>query len=139
MDSDDSALALTAQDPDSAESAFFDLHPPASTASHVKIEDLVQRLLSEEHLHFILGDHGLFYKFSTFLNRFKPNLIPTLVRYLEMRKAMKAVCISGSSSSILGCRLYHSRSFYHIENLISGSIDRIRKLGGKDYQVAFSY
>ncbi len=74
-----------------AESEFFNLQPPLSNASSVRIEDIMKRLFSAEHLHFILGDHGLFLKFSTFLNRFRPQLVPTLIRYLEMRKAMKAI------------------------------------------------
>jgi hypothetical protein len=78
--------------PDSGESAaFFDLAPPLSTASHVKVEDLTKKLFSEEHLEFILGDHGLFYRFSTFLNRYKSHLVPTLIRYLKKRKAMKSI------------------------------------------------
>ena len=73
------------------DSGFFDLHPPSSSAKDVKVEDLVKQMFSADHLHFILGDRVLFYKFSTFLNRFKPNLVPTLIRYMEMRKAMKAI------------------------------------------------
>lgn len=79
------------EEPNSGGGEFFDLQPPASSASNVKIEDIVKRLFSAEHLHFILGDHVLFYKFSTFLNRYRSNLVPTLIRYLEMRKAMKAI------------------------------------------------
>jgi hypothetical protein len=75
----------------STDSGFFDLHPPSSSAKDVKVEDLVKQMFSADHLHFILGDRVLFYKFSTFLNRFKPNLVPTLIRYMEMRKAMKAI------------------------------------------------
>ncbi|KAL5318749.1 hypothetical protein ACEPPN_013813 [Leptodophora sp. 'Broadleaf-Isolate-01'] len=70
---------------------FFDLQPPTVAASGVRVEDVVKRLFSAEHLNFILGDHLLFYQFSTFLNRFRPSLVPTLIRYLEMRKAMKAI------------------------------------------------
>jgi hypothetical protein len=78
--------------PDTGESAaFFDLAPPLSTASHVKVEEVMKKLVSEEHLQFILGDHALFYRFSTFLNRYKSHLVPTLIRYLEMRKAMKSI------------------------------------------------
>lgn len=80
-----------AHDKDAAEPEFFDLQAPASTASHVKVEDVMKRLFSREHLHFILGDHVLFCRFSSFLNRFKPQMVPTLIRYLEMRKAMKAI------------------------------------------------
>ncbi|KUJ12263.1 uncharacterized protein LY89DRAFT_623352 [Mollisia scopiformis] len=51
----------------------------------------MKRLMSAEHLHFILADHTLFYRFSSFLNRYRSHLVPTLIRYLEMRKAMKAI------------------------------------------------
>jgi hypothetical protein len=78
-------------EPKPGEPAFFDLRPPQSNASHVKLEDLVKRLFSHEHLHFIIADQALFYRFCIFVNRFKPYLAPTLVRYLEMRKAMKAI------------------------------------------------
>lgn len=80
-----------AQETDTAEPGFFDLQAPESTVSHVKVEDVMRRLFSREHLHFILGDHVLFYRFSSFLNRFKPQMVPTLIRYLEMRKAMKSI------------------------------------------------
>lgn len=81
---------ITIEEPEGTEAEFFDLHPPTSLASRIKIEDIAKRLFSAEHLHFILGDHALFSKFSSFLNSYKPSLIPTLIRYLEMRKAMKA-------------------------------------------------
>lgn len=79
-----------------SEETFFDLKPPAPTASTTKIEELMQRLFSADHLHLILADHTLFHRFSAFLNHFKPNLVPTLVRYLEMRKAMKAIDYANS-------------------------------------------
>lgn len=77
--------------PDSTKSQFFDLKPPIPHTGNGKIEDLAKRLFSDEHLLFILQDHALFQKFSMFINRFRPHLVPTLVRYLEMRKAMKAI------------------------------------------------
>ncbi len=52
---------------------------------------MVRQLFSDEHLNFIIGDHILFYRFSSFLNRYRSHLVPTLVRYLEMRKAVKAI------------------------------------------------
>ncbi|KAL2069580.1 hypothetical protein VTL71DRAFT_14259 [Oculimacula yallundae] len=82
----------TTEDPEAVEGTeFFDLHPPAASGNNVSVEDVMKRLFSAEHLHFILGDHLLFFQFSTFLNRFRPRLVPTLIRYLEMRKAMKAI------------------------------------------------
>jgi hypothetical protein len=80
-----------AQDQNPTDSSFFDLQPPHHPANHVKLEDVMSRLFSEEHLHFILGDHTLFYRFSSFLNNYRPHLVPTLIRYLEMRKAVKAI------------------------------------------------
>lgn len=90
---DDSELGVgAAAEPESAaEFEFFDLQPPAPNPKYVKTEDVMRRLMSAEHLHFILADHALFYRFSSFLNRYKSHLVPTLVRYLEMRKAMKAI------------------------------------------------
>ncbi|EKD16704.1 uncharacterized protein L3040_001445 [Drepanopeziza brunnea f. sp. 'multigermtubi'] len=82
---------VMSEEHDSGEGEFFDLQPPPSSAKQVKVEDIMRRLFSAEHLHFILADHSLFYKFSSFLNRCKPNLVPNLIRYLELRKAMKAI------------------------------------------------
>jgi hypothetical protein len=50
----------------------------------------MRRLFSKEHLHFILGDHVLFYRFSSFHNQYRPHLVPAF-RYLEMRKVVKAI------------------------------------------------
>ncbi|CAG8980938.1 hypothetical protein HYALB_00003797 [Hymenoscyphus albidus] len=86
--SDSSQTApVDAQSP--TDEGFFDLQPPAPKANRVKVEDA--RLLSAEHLNFILGDQSLFQKFTTFLNRFHAHMVPTLIRYLEMRKAVKAI------------------------------------------------
>lgn len=73
------------------EPEFFDLQPPAHNPDYVRIEDVMRQLISAEHLHFILGDHVLFHRFSSFLNKYRTHLVPTLIRYLEMRKAMKAI------------------------------------------------
>jgi hypothetical protein len=70
---------------------FYDLQPPKQQANHVKPEDIMSRLFSEEHLHFILGDHIFFSRFCSFFNRYSSHLMPALVRYLEMRKAVKAI------------------------------------------------
>lgn len=74
-------------------SNFFDLRPPPPpTETHeTRVEDVMKRLYSEEHLYYVLRDQTQFQRFMSFLNRFKPNLVPNLIRYMEMRKAMKAV------------------------------------------------
>ncbi|KAL3417741.1 hypothetical protein PVAG01_10751 [Phlyctema vagabunda] len=89
--SSEGSLKRQSEAPDADEAAFFDLQPPQSLASNVNIENQVKRLFSVEHLHFILGDHTIFPRFSAFLNRYRPYLVPTLVRYLEMRKVAKAI------------------------------------------------
>ncbi len=91
MADDSLHAAIVRHEVDSAEAGFFDLSVPIPIAKEVGIEHVMKRLFSKEHLHFILADHVLFYRFSSFLNRFKPHIVPTLVRYLEMRKAMKAI------------------------------------------------
>ncbi|POS85153.1 hypothetical protein EPUL_003265, partial [Erysiphe pulchra] len=74
-------------------SNFFDLRPPPPpTETHEsRIEDVMKRLYSEEHLYYVLRDQTQFQRFMSFLNRYRPNLVPNLTRYMEMRKAMKAV------------------------------------------------
>lgn len=89
-----------------SDSSFFDLQPPQKRA--VKLEETVQQLFSDEHLLFVLGEQSLCIKFSKFLHRHKPHLVPSvrgflskcsrqrltchqLVRFLDMRKAIKAI------------------------------------------------
>lgn len=71
---------------------FFDLRPPLpSENDESRIEELMKRLYSAEHLHTILSDYSHSQRFSSFLSRCRPHLVPTLHRYIEMRKAMKAI------------------------------------------------
>jgi hypothetical protein len=91
---DDDSLRMedrSAQDHSPVDSSFYDLQPPEQQANHVKPEDIMSRLFSKEHLHFILGDHIFFYRFSSFLNCYSSHLVLALVRYLEMRTAIKAI------------------------------------------------
>ncbi|KAI1008006.1 hypothetical protein K3495_g234 [Podosphaera aphanis] len=83
----------TSEQPDVLDgSNFFDLRPPLPLENdETKIEELMKRLFSEEHLHSILSDYTYSQRFSSFLNRYRPHLVPTLLRYIQMRKAMKAI------------------------------------------------
>ena len=69
----------------------FDLAPPPPKPSTTTIDGLSERLFSNEHLQVILRDPSLFLKFTTFLNRYKPQAIPILTRFLDTQKAIKAV------------------------------------------------
>jgi hypothetical protein len=90
--SSDSGRTGALRQPGSDESTFFDLQPPTpATKQNGNIEDMMARLTSAEHLNFILDDQSLFSRFSAFLNQYFSHMVPTLIRYLEMRKAVKAI------------------------------------------------
>lgn len=69
----------------------FDLKPPPPNTKVKHVDTLSERLFSGDHLRIILRDPSFFLRFTAFINRFKSNLAPVLVRYLEAQKAIKAV------------------------------------------------
>lgn len=72
---------------------FFDLRPPPALLENqeTRVEGMIRRLFSEDHLNFVLNDRQYLSQLTSFLNRYRPHLIPVLTRYIEMRKAMKAI------------------------------------------------
>jgi len=92
-DDDDKPITTEEKPQDTRETAesFFDLGATAPKRDDGSIENVMKRIFSAEHLDFILADHVLFHRFSSFLNQYRTKLVPTLIRYLEMRKARKAV------------------------------------------------
>ena len=92
----------------------FDLSPPAPRKPVKMLDTLSERLFSDEHLRVILRDPTFFMRFTAFLNRYKPSYSPILVRYLDARKAIKAVeyanalaeslkPIPGDETSVIPC------------------------------------
>ncbi|MCJ1227161.1 hypothetical protein MMC12_003816 [Toensbergia leucococca] len=69
----------------------YDLGAPLPNKRDFTLDGLSERLFSDEHLRVILHDPSLFLRFTAFLNRYKPHSAPVLVRYLETRKAIKAI------------------------------------------------
>lgn len=69
----------------------FDLKPPPPNSKVKNVDTLSEQLFSGDHLRVILKDPSFFLRFTAFLNRYRPHSAPTLVRYLEAQKAMKAV------------------------------------------------
>ena len=69
----------------------YDLAPPPPRVSHDNAELLAERLFSEDHLSVILKDPSLSTRFTQFLNRYRPQAAPILVRYLESQKALTAI------------------------------------------------
>lgn len=69
----------------------FDLRPPPPNRPQNTLAGLSEQLFSPGHLRTILHDPALFFRFTSFLNAYRPNIAPVLVRYLETQKAIKAV------------------------------------------------
>jgi len=69
----------------------YDLRPPPPSVSHDNPEFLAGRLFSVDHLNLILEDPAYFQRFRGFLNRYRPQSVPTLVKYLESQKALTAI------------------------------------------------
>lgn len=69
----------------------FDLKPPPPNSKVKNIDSLSEQLFSGDHLRVILNDPSFFLRFTAFLNRYRPQSAPILMRYLEAQKAMKAV------------------------------------------------
>lgn len=74
----------------------FDLVPPPPRVSHANAEYLAERLFSVEHLDGILKDSAFSARFTNFLNTYRPQFIPTLVRYHESQKALAAIRYANS-------------------------------------------
>jgi hypothetical protein len=75
----------------SEEKSNFDLRPPPPNPVTNTLDGLSDLLFSEGHLRTVLQDSALFARFTSFLNRYKPNTAPILIRYLDTQKAIKAV------------------------------------------------
>lgn len=69
----------------------YDLSPPPPTNTDKRAEVLAERLFSVEHLNVILKDNTQLQRFTTFLMRYRAHCVPTLVRYLDSQKALKAI------------------------------------------------
>lgn len=69
----------------------YDLKPPPPTNTDRRAEVIAERLFSVEHLHVILKDNAHLQRFTTFLMRYRAHCVPTLVRYLDSQKALKAI------------------------------------------------
>ena len=69
----------------------FDLRPPPPNKPVKFLDTLAELLFSGDHLNVILRDPSFFLRFTAFLNRYRPQSAPGLVRYLEAQKAIKAI------------------------------------------------
>lgn len=74
----------------------YDLMPPPPNLTLANAERLADRLFSTDHLNLILRHQLSFSRFTMFLNQYRPRSAPTLVRYLESRKAKAAIDYANS-------------------------------------------
>ena len=79
----------------------FDLKPPPPNKKVKNIDTLSEKLFSGEHLRVILKDPSFFLRFTAFLNRYKPQCAPVLVRYLEAQKATKAIEYANALAEVI--------------------------------------
>lgn len=73
------------------EAGSYDLKPPPPKNAHANVEDLSIRFFSAAHLNVILRDQKYSRRFLSFLQQYKPQLIPHLNEYLNSQKAIAAV------------------------------------------------
>jgi PAS domain S-box-containing protein len=69
----------------------YDLKPPPPSVSTNNGEALAEQLFSAEHLDVILSDRTLNTRFTSFLNRYRPQANPILARYQLIQKAKSAI------------------------------------------------
>ena len=69
----------------------FMLNPPPPRHAKNTIEGMAGLLWSGGHLRTVLRDPSLFLRFTACINKYRPQIAPVLIRYLETQKAIKAV------------------------------------------------
>lgn len=78
------------------------LNAPPPKNSITTVEGLSELLFSDEHLKYIIKDQVLYTRFSLFLIRYRPQLIPVLLHFIEIQKAMKALDYANAVAGSLG-------------------------------------
>ncbi|CAG8956355.1 hypothetical protein HYFRA_00003736 [Hymenoscyphus fraxineus] len=73
------------------ESSDFDLRPPPLKEKAANLETLTELLYCEQYLRVLISDSQLLRRFSTFLNKYRPELARFVPEYLEVQKVLKAV------------------------------------------------
>ncbi len=80
-----------AQNAEMSDANDFDLKAPAPKPKPPSVESLSELLFSAGHLNSILHDPREIARFTAFLNKYKPDYQPLILRFLETQKAIKAI------------------------------------------------
>ncbi|KAF2151249.1 hypothetical protein K461DRAFT_228555 [Myriangium duriaei CBS 260.36] len=73
------------------EAGSYDLKPPPPKSDLASVEFLATQFFSVDHLNVILRDQRYSRRFATFLQQYKPSLVPALKEYIDIQKAISAV------------------------------------------------
>lgn len=76
---------------DTSEALDFDLRPPPPRSKPPSVESLSETLFSEGHLNVLLHHPVYLARLTSFLAKYQPHSLTILLRFLETRKAIKAV------------------------------------------------
>lgn len=76
---------------DTSDALDFDLRPPPPRPKPPSIESLAEALFSPGHLDALLRHPQYLAQFTAFVGKYKPDYHATILRYLEIQKAIKAV------------------------------------------------
>ena len=80
----------------------FSLNIPPPKEPRKLLDNVAERLFSDDHLRIILRDPGQFLRFIAFVNRYRAQAAPVLTRFLETQKAIKAVEYANAIANTLG-------------------------------------
>ncbi|KAL9114694.1 MAG: hypothetical protein Q9227_001372 [Pyrenula ochraceoflavens] len=105
----DSAMVTPEAHPSSSSEPDYSLHPPKFSqnpqpqppSSPVSIEKLSSLLHSSGYLQTLTTTPHLLSNFTTFLSRYRPDLLPLIPLYLETRKVLNAISYANAVASAL--------------------------------------
>jgi hypothetical protein len=100
---------VTSRESSQDDQTGYDLRPPAPTVSRANGEALSDKLFSVEHLDLILRDQDLARPFKSFLESYRPMLVPTLSQYIGSQKAALAVQYANAIVEQMGTSRTSSR------------------------------
>ena len=103
----------------------YDLDAPVEVNENfLSAEMLSELLFCKEHLESIFAHASLLLKFTTFLSVYRPDSIPTLLYYLDARKALRAIAYANSVAQKLEILPGHAFSEDQTDSLHSAHLER---------------
>ena len=102
----------------------YDLDAPLEVKENfLSAETLSELLFCKEHLESIFAHASLLLKFTTFLSVYRPDSIPTLLYYLDARKALRAIAYANAVAQKLESLPGHTFSESQIDPLYFAQLE----------------